>query len=105
MPKKKPDPAPTQPSVPSPEPPSLSFTIETFDDPETGQPTQFGRFSRHWQDEEALDVLIDKLEAGQLSHKQALMQARKLEATVIPPFFTDVRSRTVTQPWPIAAWG
>jgi len=40
MPKKKPDPAPTQPSVPSPESSSLSFTIETFDDPETGQPTQ-----------------------------------------------------------------
>ena len=61
MPKKKPDPAPTQPSVPSPESSSLSFTIEAFDDPETGQPTQYGRFSRHWQDEEALDVLIDKL--------------------------------------------
>ncbi len=27
----------------------VSFTIETFDDPETGQPTQYGRFSRHWQ--------------------------------------------------------
>ena len=47
---------------------SLSFTIETFDDPETGQPTQYGRFSRHWQDEEALDVLIDRLEAAQLTH-------------------------------------
>lgn len=81
MPKKKSDPAPIQPSVPSPESSSLSFTIETSDDPETGQPTQYGRFSRNWQDEEALDVLIDKLESGQLSHKQALMQARKLEAT------------------------
>jgi len=60
---------------------ALTFTIETFDDPETGQPTQYGRFSRNCRDEEALDVLIDKLEAGQLSHKQALMQARKLEAT------------------------
>ena len=60
---------------------SLFFTIETFDVPETGQPTQYGRFSRHWQDEEALNVLIDKLEAGQLRGKQALMQARKLEAT------------------------
>ncbi|NBO83267.1 MAG: XRE family transcriptional regulator [Betaproteobacteria bacterium] len=75
MPKKKPDPTPTQPSAPSPESSSLSFTIETFDDPEISQPTQYGRFSRHWQDEEALVVLIDKLEAGQLSHKQALMQA------------------------------
>ena len=60
---------------------SLTFTIETFDDPETGQPTQYGRFSRNWQDEEALDVLIDQLEAGRVTHKQALMQARKLEAT------------------------
>ena len=59
--------------------------IETFDDPETGQPTQYGRFSCNWQDEEALDVLIDKLETGQLSHKQALMQARKLEATDVWP--------------------
>ena len=74
MPKKKPDPPPTQPSLPSPESSSLSFTIETFDDAETGQPTQYGRFSRHRQDEEALDALIDKLEAGQLSHKQALMR-------------------------------
>jgi hypothetical protein len=80
MPKKKPDQAPTQPSAPSPESTSLTFTIETFDDPKTGQPTQYGQFSRNWQDEEALDVLIDKLEAEQLSHKQALMQARKLEA-------------------------
>jgi tetratricopeptide (TPR) repeat protein len=60
---------------------SLTFTIETLDDPETGQPTQYGRFSRNWQDEEALDVLIDQLEAGRVTHKQALMQARKLEAT------------------------
>ena len=45
------------------------------------EPTQYGRFSRNWQDEQALDVLIDKLEAGQLCHKQALMQARKIEAT------------------------
>ncbi len=27
----------------------VSFTIETFDDPETGQPTQYGCFSRNWQ--------------------------------------------------------
>ena len=90
MPKKKPDPAPTQPSAPSPESTSLSFTIETFDDPETGQPTPYGRFSRHWQDEEALDGLIDKPEAGQLSHKQALMQARKLEATT--PYNLEIQN-------------
>ena len=60
---------------------SLAFIIETFDDPETGEPTQYGRFSRNWQDEEALDALIDQLEVGHVTHKQALMQARKLEAT------------------------
>jgi tetratricopeptide (TPR) repeat protein len=97
MPKKKPDPAPTQPAVPSPEFSPLSFTIETFDDPETGQPTQYGRFSRHWQDEEALDVLIDKLEAGQLSHKQALMQARKLEATT--PYNLEIQNFIANRLW------
>jgi tetratricopeptide (TPR) repeat protein len=83
--------------VPSPEFSSLSFTIETFDDPETGQPTQYGRFSRHWQDEEALDVLIDKLEAGQLSHKQALMQARKLEATT--PYNLEIQNFIANRLW------
>lgn len=97
MPKKTPDAAPTRPSVPSPESSSLSFTIETFDDPETGQPTQYGRFSRNWQDEEALDVLIDKLEAGQLSHKQALMQARKLEATT--PYNLEIQNFIANRLW------
>jgi tetratricopeptide (TPR) repeat protein len=60
---------------------SLTFTIETFDHPETCEPTQYGRFSRNWQDEEALDALIEQLEAGRVTHKQAQMQARKLEAT------------------------
>ena len=73
MPRKKPE--------PDHSPSTLTFTIETFDDPETGEPTQYGRFSRNWQDEEALDALIDQLEAGRVTHKQALMQARKLEAT------------------------
>ncbi len=97
MPKKKPDPAPAQPSVPSPETSSLSFTIETFDDPETGKPTQYGRFSRNWQDEEALDVLIDKLKAGQLSHKQSLMQARKLEATT--PYNLETQNFIANRLW------
>jgi tetratricopeptide (TPR) repeat protein len=97
MPKKKPDPASTQPSVPSPKSSSLSFTIETFDDPETGQPTQYGRFSRNWQDEDTLDVLIDKLEGGQLSHKQALMQARKLEATT--PYNLEIQNFIANRLW------
>ena len=69
---------------------TLLFTIEAFDDPETGIPTQYGRFARNWQDEEALDVLIDQLEAGQLTHKQALMQARKLEATT--PYNMEIQN-------------
>ncbi len=97
MPKKKPDPAAAQPSVPSPETSSPSFTIETFDDPETGKPTQYGRFSRNWQDEEALDVLIDKLKVGQLSHKQSLMQARKLEATT--PYNLETQNFIANRLW------
>jgi tetratricopeptide (TPR) repeat protein len=110
MPKKKPEPAQPQLAVIArsaatrrsmddhePSSSSLSFTIETFDDPETGQPTQNGRFSRNWKDEEALDVLIDKLEAGQLSHKQALMQARKLEATT--PYNLEIQNFIANRLW------
>ena len=75
MPRKKPEPDQSKSS--------LTFTIETFDDPETGEPTQYGRFSRNWQDEEALDALIEQLAAGHVTQKQALMQARKLEATTL----------------------
>jgi hypothetical protein len=42
------------------------------------KPTAIGR---NWQDQETLDTLIDQLQAGRVTHKQALMQARKLEAT------------------------
>jgi tetratricopeptide (TPR) repeat protein len=110
MPKKKPEPAQPQLAVVArseatrrfmddhePSSSSLSFIIETFDDPETGQPTEYGRFSRNWQDEEALDVLIDKLEAGQLSHKQALMQARKLEATT--PYNLEIQNFIANRLW------
>ena len=79
------------------QPNPLRFSIETFDDPETGKPTQFGRFARNWQDEVALDVLIDKLEAGQLSHKQALMQARKLEA--ITPYNLEIQNFIANRLW------
>jgi tetratricopeptide (TPR) repeat protein len=75
----------------------LSFNIETFDDPETGKPTQFGRFERNWQDEEALDVLIDKLESDQVTHKQALMQARKLEATT--PYNLEIQNFIANRLW------
>jgi hypothetical protein len=44
------------------------------------KPTAIGR---NWQDEEALDTLIDPLEASRITHKQALMQAPKLDATTL----------------------
>ena len=67
------------------------------DDPESGQPTQYGRFSRNWQDEEALDELIDQLEAGRVTHKQALMQARKLEATT--PYNLEIQNFIANRLW------
>jgi hypothetical protein len=89
MPRKKPEPDHSKSS--------LTFTIETFDDPETGEPTQYGRFSWNWQNEEALDVLIDQLEAGRVTHKQALMQARKLEATT--PDNLEIQNFISNQLW------
>jgi len=73
MPRKKPEPDHSQSTLP--------FTIETFYDPETGEPSQYGHFSRNWRNEKALDALIEQLEAGRVTHKQSLMQGRKLEAT------------------------
>lgn len=72
------------------QPDTLSFTIETFDDPEIDKPTEYGRFSRNWIDEEALDVLLEKLQAGYLSDKQALTQALKLEATT--PYNLEIQN-------------
>lgn len=73
MPRKKPEPDHSKSS--------LNFTIETFDDHETGEPIQYERFNRDWQDEEALNALKEQLEAGRVTQKQDLMQARKREAT------------------------
>ena len=42
-------------------------------------------------------MLIDKLEAGQLSHKQALMQARKLEATT--PYNLEIQNFIANRLW------
>lgn len=72
------------------QPDTLSFTIDTYDDPETGKPTQYGCFSRNWEDEEALDEIINKRQAGQISDKQALTQARKLEATT--PYNLEIQN-------------
>ena len=40
--------------------------------------TVFGTFSRDWVEEEELDELINDLDAGIISHKQALLRAKKL---------------------------
>jgi hypothetical protein len=42
-------------------------------------------------------VLLDKLESGQLSHKQALMQARKLEATT--PYGLEIQNFIANRLW------
>ncbi len=72
------------------QPDTLSFMVDTVDDPETGTPTRYGSFSRNWEDEEALDELIDKLQTGQVNDNQALMQARKLEVTT--PYNLEVQN-------------
>jgi tetratricopeptide (TPR) repeat protein len=87
MPRKKSSPAAPRsarayalPATPPAPATPLAFSIDTYDDPETGKPAQHGCFSRDWQQEEALDVLIDQANAGQIGPKQALTKARKLEA-------------------------
>ncbi len=57
---------------------TLSFSVSECIDDETGKTVQYGTFSRDWAEEEELDELIDNLEAGHISHKQALLRARKL---------------------------
>ena len=57
---------------------TLSFSVCEYTDDETGKPVQYGTFSRDWDEEEELDELIDNLEAGHISHKQALLRAKKL---------------------------
>ena len=52
---------------------------------------------RNWQDKETLDALIDQLEAGRVTHKQALMQARKLEATT--PSNLEIKNSIANRLW------
>lgn len=89
MPRKKPDVDDAKPS--------LTFTLTVFDDPETGEPTQSGRFSRNWKDEEPLDALIDQLEFGNLSPTEALKKARKLEAST--PNNLEIRNFIANRLW------
>jgi hypothetical protein len=89
-----------QPSVLSPQPSPLHCATDTFDDQDTGEPTQYGRFSRNWDEEEALDVLLDELDAGRLSDKQALMRARKREAKF--PDNLEIQNFIANRLWALA---
>jgi len=55
------------------------FGVEIYPDPETGRPIPHGTFTRNWEEEEPLDRLLDQLETGRISDRQALTKARKLE--------------------------
>lgn len=76
MPKK---PAPTSPKTKQPAD-GLTFHIREELDPDTDEPIEFGCFSRNWDHEQELDELMDSLEAGRISDKQALLHAQKLLA-------------------------
>jgi tetratricopeptide (TPR) repeat protein len=83
----------TQPSTQKNQLSYLSFKIEEYDycdieeaeevkesvDGDIGKSVQIGSFSRNWDDEEDLDVLLYELESGRITDKQALAKARKLE--------------------------
>jgi tetratricopeptide (TPR) repeat protein len=56
----------------------LSFSVREDADDETDKQIQHGTFSRDWAEEEELDELIDSLDAGNISHKQGLLRAKKL---------------------------
>lgn len=90
-------PHPARPSVPPYPATALTFTIDTCHDPETGKPALNGSFSRDWLQEEALDVLIEQANAGQISPKQALTRARKLEA--VHPDNLEIQNFIANQLW------
>ena len=54
----------------------LNFLVSEQLDAETNKTIQYGTFCRDWAEEEALDELIDSLEAGRISHKQGLLRAQ-----------------------------
>jgi tetratricopeptide (TPR) repeat protein len=58
----------------------LTFTIRQEPDFDTDEPVEFGCFSRNWDQEEALDQLMDDLDAGRINDKQALLHTQKLLA-------------------------
>jgi len=57
----------------------LNFTIHEDASDEHGKaPSQHGVFSQNWEHEEVLDQLNDRLDAGDINQKQALLLARDL---------------------------
>jgi hypothetical protein len=70
----------------------LSFTIEIFDDPETGKPNQYGRFSRKWQD----------WRCDRPDHRGRLLSARQAQVPQLAPGHSkpdgrSSKSRTLTR--------
>jgi hypothetical protein len=58
----------------------LTFTIsEGFED-DSDSPIEYGTFSRDWDDEKELDALMDRVDCGAISPKQAILHAQKLLA-------------------------
>ena len=58
----------------------LTFTIsEGFGD-DSDSPVQYGTFSRDWENEKELDALMDRVDSGSISPKQAILHAQKLLA-------------------------
>lgn len=58
----------------------LSFAVLDAVDEKTSKLVQYGHFSRDWSEEEELNAMLDNLETGRITDKQALLQARKLVA-------------------------
>eukprot|EP01041_Mallomonas_annulata_P020819 gene20819-40723_t len=56
----------------------LNFSVHEETDDETDKLIHYGTFSRGWAEEDELDELQDSMDAGRISHKQALLRAQKL---------------------------
>lgn len=56
----------------------MTFLITEDFDRATDKPIKAGHFSRNWKEEDAMDVLADKMESGRISMQVALREGRKL---------------------------
>lgn len=55
-----------------------AFHVSEDHDSETDKQIQVGHFSRNWKEEEAMDIVADKMESGVISIQVALREGRKL---------------------------